>query len=72
MPGEIPGTSASTNCLNKVTAETPRATEAPRAVAAAVTAPPLPEPVERPGVTIEAPAGWHRNGQKPEMYDRPK
>lgn len=36
--------------------------------AAAPVAAALPEPVERPGVTIKAPAGWYHNGKKSEMY----
>jgi hypothetical protein len=32
-----------------------------------VAAPPA-QPAARPGVTVEAPVGWHKNGAKPEMY----
>ena len=35
---------------------------------AATPAPEVPAPVERPGVTIQAPEGWHKNGAKPDSY----
>jgi len=46
-----------------VAAETPRGNSAP-----APTAPVLPAPVERPGVTIKAPEGWFKNGAKSGSY----
>ena len=47
-------------------AEPPRAAPAERAVTA--TPPPPAEPVARPGITVKAPAGWHKNGAKPDSY----
>jgi hypothetical protein len=46
------------------------AVTAPRTTGAqpGVTAPPPAEPVARPGVTVKAPAGWWKNGAKPENY----
>lgn len=42
----------------------PAQSQAP--AAAVVSAPKLPTP--RPGVTMQAPAGWHRNGRNPDKY----
>jgi hypothetical protein len=40
----------------------------PESVTTPVAAPAPAVPVERPGVTIKAPAGWGKNGAKPESY----
>src|SRR5687767_14363727 len=48
------------------TTESPRVGQPDRTAEA--TPPPRAEPVARPGVTVKAPAGWHKNGSKTDAY----